>query len=189
MSIIVPIDLTGLHATLPDVTKGPPGPEGPQGPQGERGPQGVPGRDGLAAVSAEGDFLPIVGGANGESGQVYSSQEGSYKVMGGICFCPIYVQFSSTGVINGPLVLKNLPVPIGRKWKVQIFGGLVTYFSNPRPDAPLFLVFRGGGGNSYAYIDGIWKAGENPKTFAYMTDDHVINNLSQIVGSFWYFVD
>jgi hypothetical protein len=157
--------------------------------RGPKGDKGDPGTSGIAKPTEEGDFLPILGGLDGESGQVYSSQQGSYKVIGGICFVRVYIQFANSGTINGPLVLKGLPKPIARGRKVQIYGGLVTYFSNPRPDAPTFLVLRAGGGSTFAFVDGITQGGSNPRSGSNTLAEHVLNNLTQFVASFDYFID
>lgn len=85
-----------------------------------------------------GAWTPTLGSTGAYSGQVYTYQQGTYAILrdpvrgGGWCWAQAYLQLSARGTFAGQLTL-SLP------WKVAnvpgIMGGMITYFSNPTPQA------------------------------------------------------
>jgi hypothetical protein len=153
-----------------------------RGPKGDQGDPGKDGKDG-AATFTKGEWKPVIGGALGETGQIYSSQWGAYRIANGMCHLRGYCQFAAQGDIQGQLVLKGLPVPTA--YMPTFFGGYMSYFSNPRPSAgPLIL--HASGAKDFAFIFNAAQPGNNPMpAFA----DNTVNYHSQFVIVFDYFID
>ncbi len=130
-----------------------------------------------------GTWTPVIGGTTSESGQVYSSQYGSYRVFGGMCFLRGYIQFSNAGTITGFLRLKGLPFPTANI--PTFFGGDITYFSNVQPSTgPLKLQI--GGAQSVADIYNVAVPGSNPVR---ASGTATVNNATQMIIVFDYFID
>jgi hypothetical protein len=128
-------------------------------------------------------WLPVIGGAGGESGQVYHYQSGSYRISNGVMHLWGYIQFRDFGTIVGNLVLKGLPKPIAMI--PHFVGGMSSYFSNVHPNSPVQIWFRGSGGSSFFWMDGEPLRGNNPIP---MTVDD-INPATQIIFYLCYPVD
>ncbi len=134
-------------------------------------------------VVMTGTWTPVIGGTTSESGQVYSSQYGTYRVFGGMCFLRGYIQFSNAGTITGFLRLKGLPFPTANL--PTFFGGDITYFSNVQPSTgPLKLQI--GGAQSVADIYNVAVPGSNPVR---ASGTATVNNSTQMIIVFDYFID
>lgn len=117
--VTLSIDLPDLPASGGAPVAGPPGPMGPMGPAG-------------AGVDV-GDWLPVIGGAGGESGQAYHYQIGHYVKCGRFVQWWAYTQFTNQGAISGNLVVKGLPFATATVG--GFFGGGCSYSSNLSPEA------------------------------------------------------
>jgi hypothetical protein len=134
-------------------------------------------------VVMTGLWTPVIGGSTSESGQTYSSQYGSYRVFGGMCFLRGYIQFSNAGTITGFLTLKGLPFPTANI--PTFFGGDITYFSNVQPTTgPLKLQI--GGAQTHADIYNVAVPGSNPVR---ASGTATVNNSTQMIIVFDYFID
>ena len=114
-----------------------PGPPGPQGPAGPAGAPGVPG----VAVE-QGEWVPVIGGLQGQQGQTYRYQTGHYLKIGRFVQWWAYTQFFSgnpagsvqgQGSILGALNLQGLPFATATV--AGFFGGGCAYSSNLSPHA------------------------------------------------------
>jgi len=56
-----------------------------------------------------GTWTPTIGGAGGQSGQVYSAQLGTYVKIGELVFVSYQLGLSTLGTITGDVQLKGLP--------------------------------------------------------------------------------
>jgi hypothetical protein len=103
----------------------------------------------------EGTWIPVVGGSNGESGQVYQYQTGTYTKFGRLVVAHAHVQYSNQGTINGNLQLKGLPYPSGGAGG-GFLAGSVGFFSNLTPTADLSsMMLYMGRGVTFANIMGV----------------------------------
>jgi hypothetical protein len=131
-------------------------------------------------------FLPIIGGAGGESGQAYSSQTGHWikRVFEDVVDVWVYTQFSNKGVITGDLMLKNLPIATANV--PGFFAGVCQYSSNLAPSAATIssVMLYAGGAQTQANIMG-FDPGTNPRHLVGAD----VNNLSQFVFHISYPID
>lgn len=98
------------------------GPPGIQGIMGPIGPMGPPGFDAYLEYSEpvitipnfyeKGLWTPEFGGSGGKSGQVYSSQYGSYtRLFNRFIFATFGVTLSTLGTLTGQVQIEGLPYP------------------------------------------------------------------------------
>jgi hypothetical protein len=93
-----------------------PGPVGATGVQGQQGPPGMDGLDAEAIIQvrpgpdySEGTWTPTIGGSDGQSGQVYTLQKGSFVKIGQLVIATFTVTLSTLGTITTNAQIQGLP--------------------------------------------------------------------------------
>jgi hypothetical protein len=141
-------------------------------------------------------WTPIIGGSSGESGQDYRFQQGAYIRTGNLMIIWSYTQFNgpgggghvgAKGTINGNVVLKNLPYPIGHNVSgLPAVAGVVAYYTNlGTPQDITGLSCYAPSGQNYFIINKLRSGGNNP--LAMVGSD--LNDDTQLIISVSYFVD
>jgi len=144
---------------------------------------------GTTPINAIQEWFPIIGGDISETGQTYLYQQGRYIKTGKQVTIWAYTQFSNKGTINGNLVIKNFPFPVGNPGGTNpppFTAGTVSYYTNLyTPQDITGLSCRGIPTQSYAEIFKFLSAANNPVK---MTGGD-LNNTTQFIISMTYFID
>jgi hypothetical protein len=155
-----------------------------------------------------GEWLPILGGEGGESGQDYRIQQGRYMRTGKLVHLWGYTQYNgpgggghtnAKGIIHGRIVIKNFPFPIGLAPGIGIhpnplIAGSVAYHTNMyTPQDRTTVLCYGIPGQSYAYILRDVKDGGNPLFLLGDTSPNTgfydVNDDTQLVIAISYYID
>lgn len=155
-----------------------------------------------------GEWLPILGGEGGESGQTYRIQQGRYMRTGKLVHLWGYTQYNgpggggivgAKGIIHGRIVMKNFPFPIGVAPGIGIhpnplIAGSVAYHTNMyTPQDRTTVLCYGIPGQSYAYILRDVKDGGNPLFLLGDTSPNTgfydVNDDTQLILSISYYID
>ena len=89
----------------------------------------------------EGTWTPVLSSSNGESGQSYNSQEGSYTKVGSLVYCSAWINVTSIGTIGGSYAfLKGLPFTVGSGNK-NYGGGVIQHWSGFGVNSAGFTIY------------------------------------------------
>lgn len=73
----------------------------------------------------EGSWTPVIGGATSESGQTYTTQDGTYIKIGKLVLARFDVTLSAKGTITGDVMIKGLPFTVAG----GATAGTIAYFT------------------------------------------------------------
>jgi len=112
LSLTGPTGFTGYTGPTGQIgNTGSTGPTGNIGLTGSTGSTGKTGPTGPAPTIITGTFTPTIAFDHVSTGITYSTQHGSYQVIGSICFFGLYVVLTSKGSASGFMTIAGLPFP------------------------------------------------------------------------------
>ena len=130
----------------------------------------------------EGTFTPTFGGSSGESGQVYTTQVGSYTKIGNLVSIRFNLTLNDKGSTTGTYIqIKSLPFTAGSSSYGSNLGLGLLYFADLTDDW-IYLGLQLGEGTSAAYIWGKDSAG-TARQYPNLSD---FSNQFQCTCSFTY---
>lgn len=118
-----------------------------------------------SAVASSGTWTPTIGGAGGQSGQVYSTQVGTYVKVGTLVYASFYVVLSTKGTITGNAQIQGLP-----------FTSLTT------AGQPVAALYWEGTASSFVNVAGFVRSGSTAVGLIGATAAAISNGTSVVTG-------